>query len=263
MLKIQSLASGSSGNAAVVASENTTILVDAGLTCAELINRLNQVGVDPRDIDAVVLTHEHDDHIKGLGAFHRRFGTPMFFPRNAHQCFLRKVGIHDASRVFKFEESVDIDEIHVTAFEVPHDSRWCYGYTFRNGNAKFALATDLGECSDESLAHMFGCQVVMLESNYDTDLLQRNVKYPDWLKRRITGANGHMSNTASARAIYKLSQMGVQQIICAHLSRDNNSPNIAFDTIRTFLDAKGVIEGRDIHIDIATQDSVGNVFEID
>ena len=155
-----------------------------------------------------------------------------------------------------------ISDIKVDFFEVPHDSEFCFGYTFSQGGAKISLATDLGRVDAAILAAMMGSQIVMLESNHDVSKLAANVKYPLILKRRISGSRGHLSNTAASLAAYELARAGVGQIILAHLSEQNNSPTLAYSFVRDFLTRKGLTEGVDIFIDVAAQHQIGRLFEI-
>jgi phosphoribosyl 1,2-cyclic phosphodiesterase len=256
VLKIQSLASGSKGNVVFIASDTTRILVDVGLTMPNLLRRLQSANIDPEKIDAVLVTHEHADHIIGLESFIRRFKPKLYVHNETADIFSFVPNEH----IETFNGGFQIGDITVNYFNVPHDSRFCFGYSFLCGGAKISLATDLGRIGDEIIAQMSGSQIVMLECNHDLLRLTGNKKYPLILKRRITSPHGHLSNPASALAIYKLAQMGVGQIILAHLSEQNNSPTLAFETVRNFLANKGVIEGRDIWIDVATQDKVGLPF---
>ena len=259
MLKIQTLASGSRGNATIISSETTRIVVDIGLGIRVMTARLGDANINPASIDAVVVTHEHRDHIHGVGAFARRFGTPVFIPSDAFDCFSAHIGRADTTA---FSQSVEIGDITVTAFPVPHDSQYCFGYTFSYGEAKIAYATDLGVCNSDVIDKMAGSQIVLLESNHDTTKLANNVKYPSFLKRRIAGNHGHLSNVACATAVLRLACLGTKQVVLAHLSEENNSPTLAHRVVADFLQKQGLQENLDIKIHVAQQDEVGEMLSV-
>jgi len=261
MLKIQTLASGSRGNCTYIASDHANILVDIGLSLAQLGKRLADAQINAESINGIFITHEHGDHVRGVLPFMKKFkNAKLYLHEDACDCFLSKIGRVDSERICTYNAPVDIEDLHVDYFEVCHDSEYCYGYTFKNKDAKISLTTDLGRIDDEILHKMAGSQIVMIESNHDSAKLACNTKYPYWLKKRISSGYGHLSNSACGIACYKLKQLGVEQIILAHLSQDNNSPTLAYNVIKDFLAAKGVIEGEDISIDVATQDCIGRCF---
>jgi len=263
MLKIQSLASGSRGNSILVCSDETKILVDVGVSLPVLLKRLEDAMVYPDEINAIVVTHEHSDHIYGVARFAKKFGVPLYIPAQARGCFMDKIGHVDERQIHIFDKAFYVGNIFVDYFPVPHDSMFCFGYSFAVGDAKISVATDLGVATDETLFKMANSQIVLLECNHDLVKLSNNTKYPSWLKRRISGNRGHLSNIACGDAISKLAGLGVQQVILAHLSSENNSPTLAYSTVKDFLAKKGLIEGQDISIDIALQDKVSNVFQVD
>jgi phosphoribosyl 1,2-cyclic phosphodiesterase len=160
-----------------------------------------------------------------------------------------------------FDGAFRIGDITVTPIPLSHDSNFCFGYTFERGAAKISIATDLGFIDDDVIAKMEHSQIVLLESNHDITQLNNNKKYSPFLKRRILGATGHLSNPQCAAAVYKLYQSGLTQVVLAHLSRENNSPNTAYTTVCEFLKRNGVTEGEDIWVDVALQDTVGRVFQ--
>ena len=213
-----------------------------------------------------MLTHEHDDHIRGLPRILQKYPTTTIYvhsdAKDVVLHYLHKYGFHDAKRIETFDEPFCIGDINVDFFEVPHDSKFCFGYTFENGSTKISLATDIGHMNAGIIKAMENSQIVMLESNHDLAKLAANVKYPVVLKRRISGSLGHLSNTAACLAIYELAKMNVGQIILAHLSEQNNSPTLAYTFVRDFLARKGLVEGVDIAIDVAAQDKIGRLFEI-
>jgi len=254
MLKIQSIASGSQGNCTYIASDTTHILVDIGLSLREVTSRLRSVDINPETITAILITHEHNDHIHGVANFAKKMGATIYMPKG----FGHLVDAPSTS----FDDTFQIGDITVSFCPVPHDSKFCYSYAFTKDDSKVALATDLGKATPQLLDHLSGSQVVLLECNFDIVKLQNNVKYPMMLKRRIMGGTGHLSNTAASLAIYELAKSGVDQIILAHLSQKNNSPNLAFNTVVDFLRTKGIIEGKDIAIDVASQDRPGRAFII-
>jgi len=266
MLRIQSLASGSKGNCTYVAGDGVSFLVDIGLNLKQLLGRMADADIDPQSISGVLITHEHSDHISGVYSFVKRFKCKIYIHKKACNCFLDKIkergGEIDENLVVSFVDKFDVDEVQVDFFELPHDSQFCFGYTFKSGDSKVSLATDLGSCSDAVLQKMAGSQIVLLEANHDPVKLAHNVRYPSWLKRRVAGGHGHLSNGACSRAVYKLATLGVEQVILAHLSAENNSPSLAYRVVKDFLAEKGLIEGQDIFIDVATQDKVGRLFEV-
>ena len=260
MLKIQSLASGSKGNCTHIQSPTTQVLVDAGLTLTQMLKRMAAANVDPNKINGVVITHEHSDHIFGLEHFLNRYDNAKAYLHSAVTCLFPNL---DPAQIQTFDDKFKIGDIDVDFFNVPHDSKFCFGYSFQNGEAKISVATDLGRTNDEILANMAGSQIVMLESNHDLIRLAENKKYHYLLKQRIMGGRGHLSNPASADAVYKLSKMGTSQFILAHLSEENNSPSLAFETMCKFLDARGIKQGQDVFIDVATQNKPTLQYTID
>ena len=263
MLKIQPLASGSRGNATLISDGVTNILVDIGLSLPILLKRLQAAEIDPATISAVVITHEHNDHIGGVARFVNRFGAKLYLHASACRCIAKKIPGLGAECIETFNKPFTVGEITVDFFSLPHDSEFCFGYIFQSGQGKISYATDLGSCGSDILQKMEGSQIVLLECNHCLVKLRHNVTYPHFLKKRIAGPLGHLSNDACCNAVYKLWQMGVRQVILAHLSKENNSPQVAYQTVARFLETKGLAEGTDIYIDVATQDEVGNVFQID
>ena len=259
MLKIQTLASGSKGNATYIASNTTHILVDVGLSLPQLLRRMKLANIDPSCINAILITHEHGDHISGLTAFLKRFNSVIHIHEDTADIFEQI----PQQKIAYFRERFQIGDIDVDFFSVPHDSQFCFGYTFQNVNAKIAVTTDLGRITPDILNNLKKCQIVMLESNHDTVKLSSNTKYPPHLKRRITSSTGHLSNAATCLAVYELAKCNVQQIILAHLSEQNNSPTLAYGFVRDFLASKGLTEGTDISIDVALQNEISSVFQID
>jgi len=263
MLKIQSLGSGSKGNCTYVASENTQILVDVGLSIRELKNRMSQAGIRPDRIDAILITHEHSDHVGGVAAFLKEFQTKIYLHSETVGVITDEIGFFAENLLETFGQSFKIGDIAVDFFSVPHDSQYCFGYTFEKDDAKISIATDLGTAAPELINRLAGSQIVMLESNHDLLKLQNNVKYPAFLKRRIAGSKGHLSNAAASLAVFQLASTGVQQIILAHLSEQNNTPTLAYNFMRNFLATKGLTEGVDISIDVAEQHRPSRLFQID
>jgi len=259
VLKIQTLASGSKGNATYIASNTTRILVDVGLSLPQLLARMKKCNIDPNTIDAILITHEHTDHTIGLEAFLKKFKSIIHLHEQTAEIF----GQIPEQKISYFSDAFQIGDIKIDFMSLPHDSRFCFGYTFQCGNAKISLATDLGRVTPGVLAKMAGSQIVMLECNHDLVKLSNNKNYPPYLKRRITSSLGHLSNAASALAILELARNHVQQVILAHLSEQNNSPSIAYTAVRDFLMRKGITEGQDISIDVATQNDVSLVFQVD
>jgi phosphoribosyl 1,2-cyclic phosphodiesterase len=260
MVKVQTLSSGSAGNIAYIGSDTTRILVDIGLSLPQTLKRLKDANIDPKTISAILITHEHSDHILGVSAFVKKFATPIYCHREVKKILKKYIGIGDDGFIEHDDGNFVIGDITVNFFQVPHDSEFCFGYTFTLDGTTIGIATDIGKMTPTIIANLALCHVIILESNHDTQKLQCNTKYPYWLKRRIVGEHGHLSNTECANTILALSKGSVGQVILAHLSEENNSPRVAFTTIKDFLTQNGVVEGQDIFIDIAPQHTIGNLY---
>jgi phosphoribosyl 1,2-cyclic phosphodiesterase len=251
-MRVINLASGSKGNLTYIENENTKILVDMGLSCQESIKRLSLLGVSPDQIDGILVTHEHSDHIKGIDVFSKKYNKPIF----AHNDVW--VGLDDQLKNVKSENrkiftgDFEFKELIVRPVEVPHDVK-CFGYTIEKDNQKVSLLTDLGHTNDKIIESVKGSQLVYIEANYDRQRLYNNDRYPLSLKRRIDGANGHLSNIDSASAIERLIESGTRQIVLSHLSEENNTPELAYEEICAILSKHGMFEGMDFKIDVATQ----------
>jgi len=266
MLKLRTLASGSKGNCTYVATDTDHILIDVGLSLPQIEDRLKTAEINPDEITAILITHEHTDHICGLPRFLQKYkNCTLHLHEDAIDIvskILHKQRFHDLDRIQAFNTPFLIGEIDIDYFEVPHDSKFCFGYTFESSGAKVSLATDLGHINAEIIKAMANSHIALLESNHDHGKLSANVKYPLVLKRRVSGSLGHLSNTAASLAAYELAKVNVAQIILVHLSEQNNTPNLAYTFMCDFLSRKGITEGVDISIDVAAQHQVGKLYVI-
>lgn len=261
-MKIVNLGSGSKGNSTVVCAESTTILIDAGLPINEIETKLKVIDIDIKDIDAILITHEHSDHIKNVGRLSTKYNIPIYTHYLEVNCLLSK----DKNILPKLIRTFDdndfyIKDLTISNFKLSHDANLCVGYSIYSNGAKFSILTDLGHCPKNIVEKIKNSNVVLLEANHDENLLLNNPKYPMILKKRILSNKGHLSNKQSAEVISQLVG-GTSQIILGHLSEENNSPSFAYSAIKTFLAEKGIIEGKHIFIDVAYQNKISNIFEI-
>lgn len=261
-MKIVNLGSGSKGNCTLVANEGNVILIDAGLPIQEIEIKLNTLGVSPNYINGILVTHEHSDHIKSIGKFSKKYHVPVFAHIKEWGVLSTKASDIPANLRYAFDEKdFYIGCFTISNFEVSHDANMCVGYSVFSNGAKFSIATDLGICPQKIIDKLKGSQLVLLEANHDENLLLNNQKYPLILKKRILSNKGHLSNKQSAEVICQLVG-GTNQVILGHLSEENNSPSLAYNTIKSILAERGIEEGKHIFIDIAYQHQMSNIFEI-
>ena len=251
--EICTLASGSKGNCTYIKCGATSLIVDEGLTVKELRLRAALRGIDLADVSAVLVTHEHSDHVKGVEQFSKEFGAKVYMPLTCYEAMRsRREIVTSYEHVDGFEAGFDVGDVHVEPFRLPHDARYTVGYRLTDGKKDVAIATDLGFVSDNTLARLCGCKAVIVESNHDKLMLEKG-RYPYQLKVRIASKNGHLSNADSAAIASQLVASGAERILLAHLSEDNNTPELAFEATKEQLDKHGIREGKDVLLDVAYQ----------
>ena len=251
-MDILSLRSGSRGNASLVSGGNTKLLVDCGVSGKSVTSALADVDVYPEDISAIAVTHEHIDHIAGIGVMMRRYHIPVWANAATWTAMESQVGKIDKSlvNIFDNDSSFEIGEIGVKPFSIPHDAADPVGYSFMCGDEKVAVATDIGELKKDLFEAIRGSKTVLLESNHDVNMLEIG-KYPPQLKRRIRGKLGHLSNDDAGRAAEFLVRLGTERIILGHLSEENNYPELARQTVICVLNDAGIKCGRDVLLGVA------------
>ena len=228
MLRFKNLGSGSSGNATLVeatGSSTVRVLVDCGLGLKHLTYRLAQAGVQPESIGAVFITHEHGDHIGCARTLALRYRIPVWMSRGTHAA-LGSPDFDGLLGVARDGQAIDLGGLALTPFTVPHDAREPLQLSCTDGSTKLGILTDLGHATAHVLAHLQGCDTLMLECNHDTDMLEQSA-YPAFLKRRVGGLYGHLSNLAAAEIASKVMHQGLKQIVAAHLSEQNNHSTLA------------------------------------
>ncbi len=226
------LASGSRGNCTVVASNGTRILVDAGLSCRETFKRMQAAGEDPRALSAIVISHEHSDHVYGLPGLIKKLNIPVYM--TGATCHAWKRSLRDTGvkcEAMKYEEffsghSFTVGDVNITPFTVPHDAADPVGFTFRTQGIKIALVTDLGYMPASVRLHIRGCDALILESNHDLEML-RGGPYPWVVKQRVMSRVGHLSNEALAEFFTSDYDGNAAFVVLAHLSEKNNHPEVA------------------------------------
>lgn len=249
-MKVINLSSGSDGNLTYVETENARILIDDGLSCKETDKRLSLLNISGKDIDGIVITHEHSDHIKGVDVFARKYDLPVYAHDEVWRTMYDKLKrIPDKNKNI-FEGAFEIKDLLVNPVEVPHDVK-CFGFSLDEDGRRVSILTDLGHTDERIFNAVKGSQLVYIEANHDLSMLKNNERYPLATKMRIAGNNGHLSNDASAMFIEKLVNSGTRQIVLSHLSTENNSPEFAFNYITKILLEHGLIEGETFNIDVA------------
>jgi phosphoribosyl 1,2-cyclic phosphodiesterase len=242
---VSMLASGSRGNCAVVASATTRILVDAGISCRETFKRMKSLGEDPHLLSAILITHEHSDHIYGLATLAKRLHIPVFMTGGTHQAWARAMRDENGERpkLEKFERfesghRFQVGDIEVKPFTIPHDAADPVGFTFRAEGIKVGIATDLGYLPVSVRDHLRGCDVLVMESNHDLEML-RGGPYPWSVKQRVMSRVGHLSNEALADFFISDYDNNATFIVLAHLSEQNNHPEIARREAEKALSMRG------------------------
>jgi len=260
-MRICNLASGSSGNCTYIESEEAKILIDAGKPLSYIFNALNELGVDVQTIDAILITHEHTDHTKGIEKFARTYNTAVY----AHMYIEEelKKQIHIMPEQFNFFDcDFYIKDLHIVPFPLPHDSKYCVGYRVEEKDAVVSVCTDLGALPDNSFEIVKGSALVYLEANYDYEMLMSYPGYPPFLKRRISGGHGHLSNINCAKVIEKLVHTGTRLVVLSHISKHSNTENLAVSTVASYLESVGLTPNVNIKLDIAHHEHRGTIFRI-
>lgn len=256
MARFCSLVSGSSGNALYLEHKNTKILIDCGISGARICEALKSINVNPEKIDGIVVTHEHSDHVSGVRVFSNKFGLKVY----AGEKTLENLSCHSAIAV-NAEEGFEIGEIEAMAFDIPHDAAQPFGYTFMLGGIKLSVATDMGRIDAHVAEIVRGSEFVFLEANHDMKMLLEG-PYPYYLKERIRGSEGHLSNEQCASLATALARTGTTKIVLGHLSNTNNTPHIALQTVTDALSSGGFKVGSDILLDVAKRHSVSKIYEL-
>ncbi len=224
------LASGSKGNAIYISDGTTSILLDAGLSGVEIERRLNFSGLSPENLDAILVSHEHSDHIKGVGILSRRYHLPVYMTKETEKAAHCIVGTIEETKHFQCGESLNINTLSVRPFSICHDAIDPAGFTFSHNDIKIGVATDLGVATSLVKSHLEGCTALILEANHDPTMLI-NGPYPWPLKQRVKGRTGHLSNSDSRMLLKELLNDHLSHVILAHLSETNNTMEKAISEV--------------------------------
>ena len=262
-LRFCPLFSGSSGNALYLGCGDTHLLIDAGMSGAKITAEMERIGLSPKDLTGILVTHEHADHIAGAGILSRRYDLPIYANEGTWVAMHEKLGNIHEKNVMLFETGADfhIGSLDITPFATPHDAAEPVGYSFYAGRNKLSIATDLGAVKESWLKHIEESDLVLLESNHDVDMLKAG-RYPYELKRRILGSKGHLSNDDAGKAAVELVRRGVRSIILGHLSGENNFPELAYQSVCSMLQLEGIDPGSDVMLSVASRDGASGMYVI-
>jgi len=261
-MRIVSLASGSSGNCTLIVSEHTRLLIDAGISRRQIVQRLEKVlGLLPR-IDAILITHEHTDHTSGVGKAARALRCPIYASEGTAPLIESLCTGGEKLLAFKPGEDFQIRDLSIEPFPIPHDAAEPCGFVieeeslFQSINKRIAVVTDLGTVTEEIRKYLLECDLVMLEANHDVEMLV-NGNYPEDLKQRILSDVGHLSNEVAGQTLRYLAERGrLRTAVLMHLSKNNNRPKLALETVQ------GHVNGAEVTVAVAPRDRMSAVFTV-
>ena len=254
-MKFCSLYSGSSGNSIFIASDNAKVLIDAGLAGKKIDEALKHIGEEASSIDGIFITHEHIDHIKGVGVLSRKYDIPIYANDNTWAVMEKNIGkIKEHNiRIMDRRSSIAIKDLEIRSFNIPHDAIAPVGYTVSSGGKNASVVTDFGVFTEEIRDNIIDSDIILLESNHDINMLRMG-PYPYNLKLRVLGENGHLSNEDCGSAIVSLLKNDKKkQIVLGHLSGTNNHPDLAYQTVVDVLSANGIRPGDDVTLQLASR----------
>lgn len=239
--------------------------MDAGLNCKQVTGLLDRVDVLPETLSGILITHEHIDHIRGVGVLARKYHIPVYANQDTWDAMERTVGEVPMGlrRVFTNDGDFYIGDLAVTPFSIPHDAADPVAFRLHYGRRSVAVVTDLGYIPKEVYKRLDGTDMMIFESNYDPDMLMQNTKYPESLKSRIRGRKGHLSNEGSAQALVKLAEAGVKGVLLGHLSEHNNTPELALHTVCQMLEQEGIRAGKDLFVQVACRSVFGERYVLE
>ena len=262
MFNFCSLYSGSSGNCLFVETDNTKLLIDAGVSLKKIEEGLNNMNIDPSSLDGILVTHEHSDHIKSLGSLSKKFDLPVFANQKTFDAMPKQVEKISDKNINKFNvnEKFCINDLEINPFSIHHDAANPCGFNFLNNNKKISIATDIGHMDNAILKKLEGSSFILLESNYDPEVL-KYTKYPFLLKQRIAGPNGHLSNNMAGKVINYLINNGLNTAMLGHLSKESNFPALAYQTVADEIISSGTDISK-INLSVASRDTIGDIVHI-
>lgn len=262
-IRFCALSSGSSGNCLFLSTGKTSLLVDAGLSGKKIEQLMRTIEASPRSIDAILVTHDHIDHISGVGVLSRRFDIPIYANPLTWQVMGGKIGDVSLKNINQFYTSKEfyIADICIRSYPISHDAADPVGFTFYSRNSKISIANDLGCVTPDVEQEIRDSSFLMLESNHDTEMLKVG-SYPWHLKRRIAGEMGHLSNEDAGNALLRLAGGSTKAVLLGHLSKENNYPPLALETVKSILVQGGIEVGREMNIDLSFRDKISRVYTI-
>lgn len=258
-----SLCSSSKGNATYIGDHNAGILIDAGLSCRQFFTKMQLMSIDPHAVQAIFITHEHVDHVKGLYRIAKELNVPVYASRGTLEALVEKEMIPAGGVLREIKlRSAEYADLSVKAFSIPHDASGPYGYRVTLPDGKvFCSCTDLGYVSQEIYENLRGSHFILLESNYDPDMLASG-PYPEMLKRRIASSCGHLSNSDCAAVAAALFNEGTTKFLLGHLSENNNKPELAYFSTLSALHKAGGEINEDFELYVAGPQNRGGIIQI-
>lgn len=260
-IKFCSLSSGSSGNCQYVETDRIKILIDSGFNGKKIESLLSSINVNPSEIDYILVTHEHIDHIKGVGVLSRKYDIPIFANEKTWISMEKLIGNVEEKniKIFQSEEDFELGDLAIYPFKIFHDAAEPVGYIFYHKRTKISIMTDTGWVNDNMKNTIRGSSLYLIESNHDIQMLKEG-SYPWYLKQRILSTKGHLSNLDAARTLIEVLMGNGEIVLLGHLSKENNRPELAYDTVREHIEEYGFSVNKNITLDLTYRDKAGKVY---
>lgn len=262
MFKFCNLYSGSSGNCSFIKTDNVNILVDCGESQKKISSALENINENLSNINAIIITHEHKDHIKNLGAISKKFNIPVYANEKTFENMPEQTKLINKEniKIFKTNDFFEIEDLKIFPFHIPHDAADPCGYNIYYNNSKISIATDIGHIDNNILHRLENSKFILLEANYEPNILKYS-RYPYYLKKRIAGPNGHLSNQEAGDTISKLIYSGLNNIMLGHLSKQNNFPELAYKTVMDEI-IKNKFDDANLKINVASRIKPSDIIQI-